>query len=1008
MTFERRRRDPEEDRSSRSGRERAGKTGRKVLWLCAFLSGGTGLVYEVTWARQAALFLGTTAAAHTATICAFLLGLALGNLVLGPRADRSSRPLRLYAGLEAGIGLFAAATPWLFPYVQDLYAAVAGGLAGAGAAAHVLRFAMASLVMLVPSFLMGGTLPALACAVRDEDPFASTVGKIYGINTVGAAAGAFAAGYLMLPALGIRRTILLAAGLNLVLAATLIAVDRWRVRQRSAGVAAPVAAPPYEGSRAQGWILMAGFGVSGFAALVLEVAWIRALILVIGSSVYAFSATLATYLLGLGLGSLVEARIFRRPVGFHRRLAWAGGLELAVGCSTLLGLALITQLPRAFLIGYRAGLHESFLIFQGFTFGLCFWIMFVPTLLLGILFPLLTSLWPRRGEGDGGTLGKASAINTAGTILGALLGGLLMLSTLGIRSTVLLAAVTHAAVGLLLWLAASTRLRLRLRAGTALAGAAAFLLFAGLVPSWDRLMMTSGPLFHAEKMLEDMRQESLEQVVRHQRLLYYAEGMDATVSVVDTGAQRLLVLNGKTDASSSGDLATQVLLGQLPMLVHRQPKSVLVIGLGSGITAGSVVTHPVERLEVVEISPEVVAASEWFIPENGDVLRDPRVQLTEADARNSLLASDRQFDVIVSEPSNPWISGVSNLFTREFFELARRRLAAGGVMAQWFQVYQLPVEDFKTLLRTYREVFPYVSVWLPQAGDLLVLGSDQAHGLSYERVLDCLEKPRIRADLERIAKAAPARLVELLLLPNEQLESYTAGAPLNTDDAPRIEFHAPRAIFLNATGEIMTDLIRHLKAPVTAPVSDLAHLEGERLVAPALGIQATTSGRQPGLDWTAEWMLSWRPGPSRAGALVIEVDSQQVLAWRQEGVSTRITASSLSRAPDLRQLGDHLRSIFPVSEREHGEIHLQDGVRGAWVLGLGPEDQLYLAAAWLCPGREDRSYLAFRELPDPGADQWAPAVLDLGRRLGCLPARDPARDLEQAKLLPSPDVLYDE
>ncbi|MHA1109244.1 MAG: fused MFS/spermidine synthase, partial [Alphaproteobacteria bacterium] len=303
------------------------------------------------------MFLGITTYAHTAVVCAFLLGLALGARLLGVRADRHERPLRLYAWLEAGIGLYAAATPWVFPRLLDYYATLAGPAGLVGAGAHAPRFLVAMGAMLLPAMLMGGTLPTLVRAVASIQPsFSAVVGRIYGVNTLGAAAGAFATGFLLLPALGVRTTILVAAATNLIIAATVLAIESGsrkgeqkpkKIEKRMAD-ASEVSLP-----RATRAALIAGFAASGFAALVLELAWIRSLILVVGSSVYAFSATLATYLAGLGAGSLLVVRLLRNAS--HKvRMRWAAWLEAAVGWSALLGIAVIAFLPEAFLAGYRA------------------------------------------------------------------------------------------------------------------------------------------------------------------------------------------------------------------------------------------------------------------------------------------------------------------------------------------------------------------------------------------------------------------------------------------------------------------------------------------------------------------------------------------------------------------------------------------------------------------------------------------------------------------------------
>jgi spermidine synthase len=373
---------------------------QRIIYICFLISGAAGLIYEVVWARQLSLFLGITTYANTAVITAYMAGLAAGSLVIGRLADRHRDSLRLYAWLEVGVGLYAATTPWLLTWMHAAYAGAAGSLGVTGTVSHLLRFALALLLLLVPTFLMGGTLPLLVRGLTSSFPdLAGVTGRLYGINTLGATLGTWAAGYLLLPGFGVRSTIFLGVLMNLGVAAAILALRR---RIAPAEIATGKDdKPPSPGKRvrrtapevdvlspAVARALLIGFTISGFGALVYEIAWIRALTLIIGSSVYAFSTTLTTYLAGIALGSLLYARYLaggegRRPAktaghrpstGSSYRLAQAAVLEVGIGLSAALGLPLIGLLPGLFLRGYQAGLHESFPLFQAFIFGRrCFW-----------------------------------------------------------------------------------------------------------------------------------------------------------------------------------------------------------------------------------------------------------------------------------------------------------------------------------------------------------------------------------------------------------------------------------------------------------------------------------------------------------------------------------------------------------------------------------------------------------------------------------------------------------
>ncbi len=788
---------------------------RRLLYVCFFLSGAAGLIYEVVWARQLGLFLGITAYAHTAVITAYMAGLAAGSLVIGRYADRHARPLVLYAA----VGLYAALTPWLFPALQALYAGTAGAAGVAGTGAHASRFGLALAALLVPTFLMGGTLPLLVRGLTRELPeLGSITGRLYGINTLGATLGAFAAGYLLLPGIGVASSIFVGVALNLAVAGAVFLMaggrpprpvpsETARKPRRKGDASARASRPeplqPPEPLRP--WVaavVLIGFAAAGFASLLSQLAWIRALILVVGSSVYAFTITLTSFLAGIGIGSLLFGRFLagRGRTGVGDGLALAAGLAVFIGFAVLLSLLAIGKTPGLFLHAFEAGLQESFLLFQALIFGLNFLIMLLPTLGMGALFPLITVLWTRNAAAVGGGVGTAYAVNTAGTILGSVLGGLVLLPSLGVHGSLVLAAGIYLTVALGFWLVRPTQVRAAPRYALATGVLLGFAAAVVLLPPWNRVLMSAGVYYDPDRYLRQGAENPLTGGGKDEQLVYYAEGLDGTVAVFDRQSYRTLVINGKVDASSSGDMPTQVLLGRLPMLMHPAPRRALIVGLGSGVTAAAVVAagKALDSLTVLEISPEVVEASRFFAPENGDVLSDPRVDLALADARNYLMAAPGRYDLIISEPSNPWISGISNLFTRDFFELARSRLAPGGLMVQWFHLYGMSEADLQSVLRTYGSVFPHVSVWTPLLGDLILVGSDAPHALDYGLLAQALARDDGPLSLKSIRVEKPRDLVRTFLMGGPELTRYASGVPLNTDDRPRIEFNAPRNLY--ATG----------------------------------------------------------------------------------------------------------------------------------------------------------------------------------------------------------------
>jgi spermidine synthase len=914
-----------------------------VIYLLVLLSGAAALIYEVVWGRQLATFLGITTYAHTIVLASFMSGLAIGAWALGRYADRVRRPLRLFAHLEAGIGLFGLLTLILVPALQKLYVAIAPATL-AGWPAHGARLVIAGIAVLPAAVLMGGTLPVLVRGLHfHRRPLSRTVAGLYGINTLGAACGALASGYVLLPALGVRGSLLVAVGLNMAVA---FGASTLRL-QAPAGKGAEQTAEQGDSELSDGGhrLLLIGFAVSGAAALSLQIAWIRALTQIIGSSVYAFSLTTASYLIGLALGSLIAALVAERLARHGSTLATAAILETGVGFSVIAGIPLLARLPELFLTGYRLGIHESFPRLQIFAFFLASAVLVVPTALLGAVLPLLTSLAPRAKGMTGQGIGRALAANSVGTVVGTLLSGLLLLSVLGAEGLLRAAAVASVGAGGLLWIARS-RSRPGIRKPIViLTGLIAFLALSVTIPHWDPALMTSGPFINAARFVDVPAGEQLRTWIRNRsRILYHQEGVEATVSVRDVSNERLLVINGKTDGSRHGDRKTQLALAHLPLLSHPDPQRVLLVGLGTGMSAAAAAAHgDIDHLEIIELSREVIEASHFFARENENVLQDPRVRLTSADARNFLLTARQPFDVILSEPSNPWISGVSNLFTREYFELARQRLAPGGIVAQWFQTYGMSGDDLRSVLRSFADSFPQVTVWSPQLGDLLFLGSLEPLKLSLPGFTALLHEPRGRDQLESIDLEEPADLARLFLLDNAGVRSFVAGASPNTDDRPRVEFNAPRSLYSETTVENLVSII------------DPNQPSGS--VFEALGLAIVAS---PGIEAAAEWRVNWTaftgggelPAPvgvgNRPTIVLAGPDSRIEIerGWSDSAVTTQF-------------LLDHLRSRIEDEPEAIGRHTLSTGEAAVWLTspGLsGPQ----AAMAWSCGSHDGRisRYLA--------------------------------------------------
>lgn len=756
---------------------------------CFFLSGATGLVYEVLWIRMLGLVFGHTVFAVTTVLTAFMAGLGLGSWIFGRLADRQPRPLRLYGLLEIGIGAFCLLVPWLLPLIEIVYRALARALGLSFLAFSLAQFALVLLIFLPPTTLMGATLPILSRVfATDAGAVGRRVGLLYALNTLGAVVGTALAGYVLLPALGMRATLWLAAAVNLMVGAAIVLADR-----HLAGVAGPPSPSPTAADvpvAPAASLIALGLAVAGAASMIYEVAWTRALSLVIGSSTYAFTAMLLAFLLGLALGSALFSRLFgTRALG----PAAFGAVQVGVAVAALGILPLFERLPDIVIRALAVSLSPAFVLVVEVALAVA--TMLAPTLLIGAGFPCAVQAAARGTTRVGVDVGRLYALNTLGAIAGTIVAGFALVPLVGAQGAVKVAVALNLLLGLAMLVAGRHAVPRTRWPVVAVLGVAVVI---GIVkmPAWNPAVMAAGAAVYARQYSRFAGQGGLARATAESELLFYRDGLTATVSVHREGPTTFLRVNGKTDASNGVDMHMQLMLGHLPLLLHSNPRAVLVIGLGSGVTVGAVAAHPVTRIDAVEIEPAVVQAAELFARENRGVLRDPRVHLAIGDARNVLLAGDRRWDVIVSEPSNPWIGGVATLFSEEFYALARSRLNPGGVMVQWVDGYAIRPEDFKMIVRTFRTAFPATSLWHAHGvADFILVGQLDPRAIDLARLQAAWEaSPALREDFARIGLRQPAALMADFLLAEDDAARLTLGADLNTDDRLPLEFSAPRSL----------------------------------------------------------------------------------------------------------------------------------------------------------------------------------------------------------------------
>ncbi|MFQ5587630.1 MAG: fused MFS/spermidine synthase [Nitrospiria bacterium] len=761
-----------------------------------FLSGLTALLYQMVWMRELILVFGASMFAISTLLTAFMGGLALGSWFFGKRADQYANPLKTYGLLELGIGLYAFAVPVLFASLVPVYQVLSAVFDFSFYVFSLVRFVLAVLILLLPTALMGGTLPVLAQRYKNRDGAGKGVGLLYAFNTFGAVAGVLSAGFFLLPNLGLQKTTLLAAGLNGLIALVAIALGKRDAGETSDAQdvsATPKPAKKIKVSHEQvhlTQLLFMVFSVSGFSAMIYEVVWTRILTLILGSTVYSYATMLSTYLLGLALGSFLFSLLLKR---FQRPLMLLTLVQAGIALFAFAGEFVFPLLPTIFL-KIMAVLHTWSKVRAAAKFVISGAVMMIPTLLMGGVFPLVIHILTSREKSEnrplGSIVGQAYAVNTVGTIAGSFSVGFILLPIFGIQKSLHFAIMINVLLALMLWFRVSGREALKssvfARSKTWATGGV-FGFFAVMIlsaPTWNPLMMSS-ELFGQQSKLN---------------LLYYKEGISATVTVVQHQTlakipHLTLAIDGKPNASTTGDMKTQLLVAHLPMLFAPDPRNVMLIGHGSGITTGSMIMHPIEKLITLELEPAVIEGSRFFDPFSHNVLDDPRVSLVEDDARNYLLRTGERYDVIVSEPSHPWRSGSAKLFTKEFFQLGKEHLNPGGVFSQWIHFYGIRSTELKSVVKTFHSVFKEVMIFFTDAGDLIMLGSETPFNIDRKEMSRRISAPGVAADLARADVHSVYDLWAHFILGPGEVDRFVGDAVLNTDDFTLVEFQTPKSLF---------------------------------------------------------------------------------------------------------------------------------------------------------------------------------------------------------------------
>jgi spermidine synthase len=802
------------------------------------LSGATSLVYETLWERQLHLVVGTSQLSVIITLAAFMAGLAAGGFVSGKYADKVRRPLLVYGLLEGAIGLYALLFPVLIGMVEPIYHGFFQALHPTPALFAAFQFVLLGLFLLPPTMCMGATLPLLArFAVVAREQTGRSVGRLYGANTIGAVMGVGLAGFVLLPQLGLATTTWVTAGGNAVLCLLALGLG-FRAGEMplpaKVGDAAASDPPP----RWLATLSLLAF-LAGLSSLIYEVSWFRLMVLTLGGSAYAFSTMLLAFLLGIGIGGWASGRLADRA---WRKGGAAGVFRVIVGLQAAVAVVAwglmfaYDDLPVAFVNMYAFIEGAPELLWPG-KLVVALGLMLPPAVLMGASFPVLVRA-AVQSDALGGPVGRLYGWNTVGAILGAAVGGLVVLPLYHVQGAVVTAVSINLVAALLAARGAAMaggRLpKPPVQAMWAVGAVAVLGLLHWKKPPWDSLVMTAGMYKYVSDLPPERwnREGVMSYAVEPYELLFYEEGMSSVVTVARSKKTGNIWLanNGKVDASTRVDMPTQVMVAHLPFVFARGTDRVAMVGLASGISAGSVLLHSdIGSFDLIELEPAIVEASHFFDEFNNLPLDDPRTTLIANDARNHfILQPDGTYDVIVSEPSNPWLSGVSNLFTREFFELGKRKLKSGGVWSQWVQMYGMDPDDLRTLLRTFTETYRYVLLFSTiEDADLVLIGSDQPLELTADSVDAMMRKDEaVALDLEKINCATAEDVLTRFQLDQERILELVGDARLNTDDNMLIEYSAPLHLHEDTADANFLMLLEDGEARSNVPLHTVDGVEG--------------------------------------------------------------------------------------------------------------------------------------------------------------------------------------
>ncbi|HEY1662352.1 MAG TPA: fused MFS/spermidine synthase [Verrucomicrobiae bacterium] len=796
-----------------------------------FCSGATALIYEVIWSKYLTLLFGSTIEAQTVVLAVFMGGLALGNKLFGRMADRKQNPLILYGGIEISVGVYAFLFPLLYWLADAIFAGIGSRLLDYPLGLLFLKGILSAVLLLGPTILMGGTLPVLAAWLQKTTPDGGRrSARFYSTNSLGAVCGAGLAGFLLVRWVGLQTTMELSAAANVLVGVIAIGIGRTQSslnpdKNNSSTNESPTTISTFHWS----CILVA---LTGAVSMGLEVLASRCLALIFGASLQVFSIVLMAFILGIGLGSAIIASP-RLKQSFRELIT----MSLLLGAAALIGFLVfnINQLATVYLY-VQSGLTRTsvgYYYHQVITSIIAIFVLGLPAGALGAVLPL----WIRAVSGTtdllGDRVGRLVTWNTLGAVVGVLMTGFVLMPNIGLRgSFAILGFVLIAAV---MFMALVTRRKLVAVFGLVFG---VLLAMASVNGGRDWQSILSSGVFRLANMDFSQKESPLKAFLlfreQYTKLLFYEDSADATVSVEGevtaySTNEIVLKINGKPDASAYGDHSTQIELAQLPLMVKPDSRDVFCFGMGSGVTAGSTLGYPIDHLTIAENCEPVLSAVKLFTPWNRGVYTNDRVRIYHEDARTVLKLSPQKYDVIISEPSNPWMVGIGSVFSQEFYNLAASRLKPGGIMTQWFHLYEMDDNTMDLVLRTFASVFPNMEIWDIGDEDIVILGSKQPWETGpdvYQRAFDL---PQPHDDLASIGFLSPRTVLARQLASQATAFAIPGPGPVQSDNAPILEYDAPKAFYINNGAQSFQDYDERTWQKDLAPVEKNKILAGLNL-----------------------------------------------------------------------------------------------------------------------------------------------------------------------------------